>query len=117
MFLLKPIANTVSKTFNAPAQLSVFGMTKNKHTEEDGIVTESVCGDYITFERVAYDGVYDITCQGVDEKGELASEPLLEDGCEVAMNYANNSLLIEGRGTYRAIYHGDNRENILLIKE
>lgn len=109
--------DTVSKTFTAPAQLTAFGLTKDKHLEENGIVTESICGDYISFERVVYDATYDITCQGIDEQGEIASEPLLEEGCEVILTYANNSLQLEGRGTYRAIYHGDNRENIMLIKE
>ncbi|MBE2895709.1 hypothetical protein HPC38_02295 [Pasteurellaceae bacterium HPA106] len=110
--------NLVSATFSAPAQLSLFNATADEHTFVDGIVTESNCGDFITFERVLFDGDYDVVCKGIIEGGAIASAPLQdEDGCDVQMNHKNNSLFIEGKGMYRAIYHGDNREEIILIKE
>ncbi len=108
----------VSKTFEAPAQLSVYGLSKTEHTEVDGIVVDSECGDVITFERLIFDEHYDVNCAGIQEEGVLDSAPLLdEDGCELTMSYRNNSMMIEGKGTYRAVYHGDNREDITLIKE
>lgn len=110
--------NLVSGTFTAPAQLSLFNATATEHTFEDGIVTDSACGDFITFEKVLFDGVYDVACNKIIEGGVMASAPLQdEDGCDVQMDYRHNSLFIEGKGLYRAIYHGDNREEIILVKE
>lgn len=109
--------NMLSPTFEAPAQLSVYGLLPMQVTYEDGIPVEKVCGDYITFERVIFDDEYEINCKGIKEDGDLASAPLLEDGCPVRMDYGNNSMMIEGKGTYRAVYHGEHRENVVLVKE
>lgn len=109
---------TVSANFTAPAQLSVFGMSPTTMTEKDGIVTDMQCGDTITFERLAYDGKYELNCRGIVEEGVKASAPLLDDCCcEVVLSACGNSIYIEETGIFRAVYHGDNRENIILMKD
>lgn len=110
--------NTISPTFSAPAQIAVFGMTDTQYEESEGVVTNTICGDYITFERLAYDDVYDRDCKGVTEQGIKASAPVLDECCcEVQITACNNVIALEEKGIFRAIYHGDNRENILVTKE
>lgn len=109
---------TVSANFTAPAQLTVFNLTPTTTTETNGVVSDMVCGDYITFERLAYDSKYEVNCHGINEAGVMASIPLLDECCcEVRMDSCNAVITLDGKGVYRAIYHGTNRENILLIKE
>lgn len=109
---------TVSANFQAPAQLTAFNLSPIKTTEVNGVVTDMECGDTITFERLAYDDKYDISCKGIDEAGVRASTPVLDECCcEVTMSDCENVITLEGKGLFRAVYHGDNRENILLIKE
>lgn len=110
--------NTVSPNFRAPAQLTAFGLTPTAITEVNGIVTEMVCGDTITFEQLAHDSKYELNCHGIKEEGVIASTPLLDECCcEVKMDACDNLITLDVKGLFRAVYHGNNRENILLIKE
>lgn len=110
--------NLVSKTFESPAQLTLFNATPMSYTENNGVVTAMECGDYITFERVIFDTNYSVDCKGINENGVMASAPLTEcDGCEIRLDANCNTLTLEQKGIYRAIYHGKFRENIILIKD
>lgn len=107
----------VSRFFNGDVTLFAFGLTPSTYEKDErGALLEFECGDSISFERVLVDEVYDIDCKGLKEDGVMDSAPVLDDcGCVITLNACNNRIQLTDKGTYRAIYHGDNRPDITLI--
>lgn len=84
--------------------------------DEDGALTGIIEGDVVYFERLLYDGVYDIDCSGIDEKGVIASEPLRDEcGCVIVLSACHNVLRIDEPGVFRAIYEGGGRDGASVV--
>ncbi len=90
--------------------------TKNPHF---GMVKEIKCGDHITFEKVLTASDYDVDCKGdIYSDGIIASTALLDECCEpIKLTACNNIVEINIKGNFRAIYHGDNRSEIIVTAD
>lgn len=112
--------NTVSRPFSPAGEVFIvgFNMRGLEYTKNpDGTLGEIHDCDYVIFERLLYDGVYDVTkCDGISEQGIIAAVPV-KDHCGniVKLNHCNNTLWITEPGIYRAVYHGDGRPDAAVV--
>lgn len=112
--------NMVSRPFSAADRMVVigFGLRPLEFTAKpDGTLDKLSECDYVTFERLLYDEVYDLhKCTGINEQGVIASVPV-NDGCGklIRLDHCNNTVWLNEPGIYRAIYHGEGRPEAALI--
>lgn len=109
-------SNRTSRPFSGPVFLSAFGLLPQEYeVDADGKMTETE-EDFIYFEKLLYDGVYDVTCEGIQEEGIIAAEPLRDEcGCLIKLDHCRTGIHLDEPGIFQAVYSGPNRANVALI--
>lgn len=112
--------NTLSRPFSATDRVLVIGfnMRPMEYTKKDDGTLDKVSEcDYVTFERLLYDGVWDIDkCLEIYEQGVIASAPVHDECCKpVRIDHCCNSVWLNEPGIYRAVYHGEGRPDAAVI--
>lgn len=119
VYMFEPNSAQMSSQRVAPGGAVVVGFNlapSTWETDADGKVQIEE-GDYVYFERVLYDKVYDVDCSlEIDEGGVIASTPLLDEcGCLVKLDACNNTIELPSPGAFRAYYVGQNRVDATVV--
>jgi len=112
--------NITSITFTTPAFIAGFHLSPDEYETDDVTGKETGnkrAGDYITFERLLFDGVYDINCGARINEAGIAAAAAVRNECgeEVRLDYCHNALWLTDPGIYRAVFHGNAREQAAVI--
>lgn len=112
--------DAVSATFSAPATVTGYNLLPSQYEkDENGLTIAVYCGDEVTFEKVLTESDYDVDCHNkITSGGIRASAPLIDEcGALIKLTACNNTVQVNGKGNYRAIYSGEGRYDAIVSKD